>query len=131
MCRRGTVSRVRIPHCPPSTPHTGLPLFLGLLTGRNNALEGWAESLADEVAPFGITTTIVEPGAFRTKPPKDRARSVFPENVIDDYAEATREKAAAVKGFNGHEPGHRDKLASSSPPTSASPNGPQSSVMRK
>ena len=38
---------------------------------------------------------------------------------------------AAVKGFNGHEPGHRDKLASSSPPTSASPNGPQSSVMRK
>ena len=97
----------------------------------NNALEGWAESLADEVAPFGITTTIVEPGAFRTKPPKDRARSVFPENVIDDYAEATREKAAAVKGFNGHEPGHRDKLASSSPPTSASPSGPQSSVMRK
>ena len=28
----------------------------------NNALEGWAESLADEVAPFGITTTIVQNG---------------------------------------------------------------------
>lgn len=86
--------------------------FLSIFSASKHALEGWAESLADEVAPFGITTTIVEPGAFRTKPPKDRARSVFPENVIDDYAEATREKAAAVKGFNGHEPGHRDKLAS-------------------
>lgn len=68
--------------------------------------------MADEVVPFGIATTIVEPGAFRTKPPKDRGRSVFPENVIEDYAEATKEKTASVKGFNGHESGHREKLAS-------------------
>lgn len=71
-----------------------------------------AESLADEVAPFGIRTTIVEPGAFRTKPPKDRGRSVFPENLIEDYADATEKMIASVKGFNGHEPGHRKKLAS-------------------
>ena len=29
-------------------------------------LEGWMESLHAEVAPFGITTTIVNPGFFRT-----------------------------------------------------------------
>src|SRR5438132_12369629 len=31
-------------------------------------LEGWLESLEPEVAPFGITTTIVNPGLFRTEP---------------------------------------------------------------
>ncbi len=30
------------------------------------ALEGWMESLTPEVAPFGIGTTVVEPGFFRT-----------------------------------------------------------------
>src|SRR5437870_5069853 len=30
-------------------------------------LEGWMESLQPEVAPFGITTTIVNPGFFRTE----------------------------------------------------------------
>src|SRR5436309_16060927 len=30
-------------------------------------LEGWMESLAPEVAPFGISTTIVNPGFFRTE----------------------------------------------------------------
>src|ERR1700694_5055234 len=30
-------------------------------------VEGWMESLQAEVAPFGITTTIVNPGFFRTE----------------------------------------------------------------
>src|SRR5579859_5090438 len=30
-------------------------------------LEGWMESLQPEIAPFGITTTIVNPGFFRTE----------------------------------------------------------------
>src|SRR5256712_7645310 len=30
-------------------------------------LQGWLESLQQEVAPFGITTTIVNPGFFRTE----------------------------------------------------------------
>ena len=30
------------------------------------AVEGWIESLAPEVAPFGIRTMVVEPGFFRT-----------------------------------------------------------------
>jgi NAD(P)-dependent dehydrogenase (short-subunit alcohol dehydrogenase family) len=86
--------------------------FVSIFSASKFALEGWAESLAAEVAPFGITTTIVEPRAFRTKPPKDRGRTVFPEIAIEDYAEATEKSAASVKAFNGKEPGHRKKLAS-------------------
>ena len=86
--------------------------FASIFAAPKHALEGWAESLAGEVQPFGITTTIVEPGAFRTKPAKDRGRTVFPDIAIEDYAEATEKMTASVKGFNGKEPGHRKKLAS-------------------
>ena len=30
------------------------------------ALEGWTEALRDEMAPFGVRVTLVEPGNFRT-----------------------------------------------------------------
>ena len=86
--------------------------FVSAFSASKFALEGWMESITPEVAPFGIRTTIVEPGAFRTKPPKDRGRTVFPEIEIEDYAEATRRHTESVKAFNGHEPGHRDKFAS-------------------
>src|SRR5215208_3717477 len=44
------------------------------------------ESLAPEVAPFGISTTIVNPGMFRTELlTKDSATYVEPS--IEDYAE--------------------------------------------
>lgn len=86
--------------------------FISIFSASKFALEGWMESLTPEVAPFGIITTLVEPGAFRTKPPKDRGRTVFPEIVIEDYAEATQKSTASVKGFNGKEPGDRKKLVS-------------------
>src|SRR5207245_3343831 len=38
-------------------------------------LEGWMESLQPEVAPFGIHTTIVEPGFFRTEMLEDASAS--------------------------------------------------------
>ncbi|MFA4870425.1 MAG: SDR family oxidoreductase [Pedobacter sp.] len=86
--------------------------FISIFSASKFALEGWMESLAPEVEPFGITTTLVEPGAFRTKPVKDRGRTVFPEIDIADYAETTEKNTASVKDFNGKEPGHREKLAS-------------------
>lgn len=39
---------------------------LGLYHASKWGLEGFSESLAAEVAPFGIKVTIVEPGGFRT-----------------------------------------------------------------
>ena len=44
---------------------TGAP-GLSSYCAAKHALEGWAESLSHEVAPFGIGVTIVEPGAFKT-----------------------------------------------------------------
>ena len=44
---------------------TGAP-GLSAYCATKHALEGWAESLFHEAAPFGIGVTIVEPGAFRT-----------------------------------------------------------------
>ena len=48
------------------------------------ALEGWMEALAPELVPFGIHTTIVNPGFFRTEFLTD-ASSTFAEPSIEDY----------------------------------------------
>src|SRR3954454_9810104 len=74
------------------------------------ALEGWMESLAPEVAPFGIRTMIVEPGFFRTELLED-ASTTWPEPSIDDYAERTRQTVVAWQPMNGKQGGDPAKLA--------------------
>src|SRR2546425_3989137 len=41
--------------------------FCSAYAASKFGLEGWMESLQPEVAPFGITTTIVNPGFFRSE----------------------------------------------------------------
>ena len=41
--------------------------FVSAYAASKFGLEGWMESLQAEVAPFGMTTTIVNPGFFRTE----------------------------------------------------------------
>ena len=41
-------------------------LTTGAYSAVKGALERWAESLAEEVTPFGLGVTILVPGAFRT-----------------------------------------------------------------
>jgi NAD(P)-dependent dehydrogenase (short-subunit alcohol dehydrogenase family) len=48
-------------------------------------LEGWMQSLAPEVEPFGIHTTIVNPGFFRTELLTKESTN-YAEPSIDDYA---------------------------------------------
>jgi NAD(P)-dependent dehydrogenase (short-subunit alcohol dehydrogenase family) len=58
------------------------------------AIEGFSESIAQEVSPFGIHVTIVEPGFFRTDF-LDASSVVYAANPIADYAQAS----AALRGF--------------------------------
>jgi NAD(P)-dependent dehydrogenase (short-subunit alcohol dehydrogenase family) len=73
-------------------------------------LEGWMESLAPEVAPFGIRTTVVEPGFFRTDLLTPESTN-YAEPSIDDYAERTRQTVSAWNGMNGRQGGDPAKLA--------------------
>jgi NAD(P)-dependent dehydrogenase (short-subunit alcohol dehydrogenase family) len=74
------------------------------------ALEGWMESLQLEVAPFGIKTTIIEPGYFRTEL-LEPASTTWSESTIEDYSERSAQFRSAFEGVNGKQPGDPAKLA--------------------
>ncbi len=74
------------------------------------ALEGWMESLRPEVAPYSITTTIVEPGFFRTEL-LEKASTIWPALSIDDYAPRTAELIPMWESMNGKQSGDPAKLA--------------------
>ncbi|QWU16716.1 NADP-dependent 3-hydroxy acid dehydrogenase YdfG [Paenibacillus sophorae] len=73
-------------------------------------LEGWMESLHFDVAPFGIKTTIVEPGFFRTELLKPES-STYAELSIEDYAERNAQTRAWWEEQNGKQGGDPAKLA--------------------
>jgi NAD(P)-dependent dehydrogenase (short-subunit alcohol dehydrogenase family) len=73
-------------------------------------LEGWMESLHAEVAPFGITTTIVNPGFFRTELLSDQSTN-YAEPSIADYDERRTKLLAYWKAQNGRQSGDPAKLA--------------------
>lgn len=73
-------------------------------------LEGFMESLRYDVEPFGIRTTIVEPGFFRTELLVDASTS-WAELSVDDYAERTAATRKAWEAMNGHQAGDPARLA--------------------
>jgi NAD(P)-dependent dehydrogenase (short-subunit alcohol dehydrogenase family) len=74
------------------------------------ALEGFMESLAPEVAPYGISTMVVEPGFFRTDLLTPESTS-YAQPSIADYAERTEQTVTAWNGMNGQQGGDPAKLA--------------------
>jgi len=84
--------------------------FVSAYSAAKFAVEGWMESLAPEIAPFGIRTMLVEPGFFRTDLLTDESTK-WPEPSIADYAETTRETVTAWKKMNGQQGGDPAKLA--------------------
>ena len=73
-------------------------------------LEGFMESLHQDVAPYGIKTTIVEPGFFRTEFLEPES-TFLAEPSIDDYAERNAQYHAFWKDKNGKQEGDPVKLA--------------------
>jgi NAD(P)-dependent dehydrogenase (short-subunit alcohol dehydrogenase family) len=84
--------------------------FTSAYAASKFGVEGWMESLAPEVARFGIRTMLVEPGFFRTE-------LLTPESTkyaaasIEDYAERTEQTVTAWKAMNGQQGGDPAKLA--------------------
>jgi NAD(P)-dependent dehydrogenase (short-subunit alcohol dehydrogenase family) len=73
-------------------------------------VEGWMESLDAEVAPFGITTTIVNPGFFRTELLTEQSTQ-YAEMSIKDYDERRAKQLEFWKAQNGQQSGDPAKLA--------------------
>jgi NAD(P)-dependent dehydrogenase (short-subunit alcohol dehydrogenase family) len=73
-------------------------------------VDGWMESLTPEVEPFGIQTTIVNPGFFRTELlTKESTNYAAPS--IEDYAERNAAQREFWESQNGQQIGDPTKLA--------------------
>jgi NAD(P)-dependent dehydrogenase (short-subunit alcohol dehydrogenase family) len=73
------------------------------------ALEGLTETLRDEVAPFGIHTLIVEPGAFRTG--LFRRDAAYESAAMPEYADTVGPTREYVRTGHGLQPGDPVKAA--------------------
>jgi NAD(P)-dependent dehydrogenase (short-subunit alcohol dehydrogenase family) len=73
-------------------------------------VEGWMESLQAEIEPFGIHTTIVNPGFFRTELLTEESTN-YAEHPIEDYNERRTQQMHFWKGANGQQSGDPAKLA--------------------
>lgn len=73
-------------------------------------LEGWMESLAPELEPFGIHTTVVNPGFFRTELLTKESTNYAPAS-IEDYAERNPGQREFFESMNGKQAGDPAKLA--------------------
>lgn len=81
----------------------------GYYAATKAALEGISGSLRGELAPLGISVTVVEPGGFRTD---FTGRSLTESRtVIDDYAETAGKRRKAQDTSHGRQPGDPAKAA--------------------
>ena len=84
--------------------------FTSAYAASKFGVEGWMESLAPEVAPFGIRTMLVEPGFFRTELLTPESTK-YAASSIEDYAERTEQTITDWKSMNGQQGGDPAKLA--------------------
>src|SRR3954453_20371449 len=78
-------------------------------------VDGWMESLAPEIEAFGIHTTVVNPGFFRTELLTSESTTYAP-TTIDDYAERNAAQHEFWDSMNGGQGGDPTKLAQALPP---------------
>lgn len=80
----------------------------GVYCATKFAVEGFSESLAVEVAPFGIKVTIIEPGYFRTDFLAGGSLRV-PKQKIDAYQAVRESETMHQEQINGNQPGDPQK----------------------
>jgi NAD(P)-dependent dehydrogenase (short-subunit alcohol dehydrogenase family) len=84
--------------------------FTSAYAAAKFAVEGWMEALRVEVAPFGIHTTVVNPGFFRTELLSQQSTTYAPPS-IPDYDERRTTLLAAWNATHGQQSGDPAKLA--------------------
>jgi NAD(P)-dependent dehydrogenase (short-subunit alcohol dehydrogenase family) len=84
--------------------------FASVYAASKFGVEGWMESLRFEVEPFGIKTTVVEPGFFRTEL-LEKESATYGGTPIEDYATKSTAMQASWESMNQKQPGDPDKLA--------------------
>src|SRR5437870_11731461 len=84
--------------------------FCSAYAASKFGLEGWMESLRPEIEPFGIHTTIVNPGFFRTEL-LTKESMTFADRSIEDYAIRRAQQLERWTAQNGQQPGDPAKLA--------------------
>jgi NAD(P)-dependent dehydrogenase (short-subunit alcohol dehydrogenase family) len=79
------------------------PVGSGYYSAAKAAIEGISGGLRGELAPLGISVTVVEPGAFRTDfAGRSLAQSA---TVIDDYAATAGQRRKEHDTMHGNQPG--------------------------
>jgi NAD(P)-dependent dehydrogenase (short-subunit alcohol dehydrogenase family) len=84
--------------------------YISAYAASKFGVDGWMESLAPEVEPFGIHTTVVNPGFFRTELLTKESTNYAPAS-IEDYAERNAAQREFWEGMNGQQGGDPAKLA--------------------
>jgi NAD(P)-dependent dehydrogenase (short-subunit alcohol dehydrogenase family) len=66
------------------------------------ALEGFSQSLSQEIAQFGIHVTLIEPGGFTTDWAGDSARTSAPNHAYDEFRRKVEEGRAVQAANRGN-----------------------------
>jgi NAD(P)-dependent dehydrogenase (short-subunit alcohol dehydrogenase family) len=84
--------------------------FTSAYAASKFGLEGWMDALRVEVAPFGIHTTVVNPGFFRTDLLSEQSTR-YAEPSVADYDARRGPLIAGWKATHGQQAGDPKKLA--------------------
>lgn len=76
--------------------------MIGAYHASKWALEGFSQSLAQEVAGFGIHVTLIEPGGFTTDWAGDSAKTSEPNHAYDEFRQKVTEARAVQSGSRGN-----------------------------
>jgi NAD(P)-dependent dehydrogenase (short-subunit alcohol dehydrogenase family) len=84
--------------------------FTAAYAASKFAVEGWMEALRAEVGAFGIHTTIVNPGFFRTELLSEQSTN-YAKPLVADYDALRTQLVAGWKSTHGKQAGDPAKLA--------------------